>query len=456
MSSNALRYLLGIAAAGLALGATIAIAGVAAPALSPTDDYDIRGGYTLLETTFYASVTPHQLLEGERTALLAYLRKRGARNPQIAAVPGSPSMNAGMDDAIAMVRAALQQGPGSSPDATTYAGLAGMALAVGDKYTAFFTPAEYKAFMEPLDPTKISGIGVLMDVDDATKYIRAFFVVPGTPADRAGIKSGDLLEEVDGHSTHGFTIEQASKLLRGKTGTQVQVDVLHVADESKNLLTLTRDVVQPPTVYFSMLPNRIAYIYVGVFGDATPREFDAALERMQAADARAYVLDVRNDGGGIVDTAISLVAHFVASGPIVSVQSNGGKVQTVEANDTAISPKPIVVLVNKYSASAAEIAAAALQESGVAKLVGNRTFGKGVVQTVTRFPDGSAIKITTGRYLTPLNHDINHAGIRPDVEVVENPRAQFGIVAKDAQLARAVDILQTTLAAQTPATSPSP
>jgi carboxyl-terminal processing protease len=281
---------------------------------------------------------------------------------------------------------------------------------------------------------------VLMDIDEATKNVRAFFVVPNTPADRAGMHSGDDIVSIDGVPTRGMSIPDAHKKLVGKAGTDVALAVQHPGDTAYSV-TITRAEVQPPTVYFTMLPNHVAYVYVLTFGVETPREFHTAIARSEADGAKAYVLDLRNNGGGIVGTALSVSSEFVPSGPLVSIEANGGEIQTYDADNTAIPTKPLAVLVNGYSASASEITAAAISESGTGILVGTRTYGKGVVQSVNQFADGSAIKITTGRYFTPLNHDINGRGITPGVVIEENQGAVFGTPEKDAQLAKALALI---------------
>ncbi len=331
---------------------------------------------------------------------------------------------------------------GVSQDDAAGTALKAMTTATRDRYTTYFTPREYRAFNDVLDPQKLSGIGVLLDVDEQTKYIRAFFVVPETPADRAGMRSGDLLRSIDGASTRGWSIDEARRHLLGKTGTSLSITLLHPQTQDAQTVSLVRADVKPPTVYFSMLPHDIAYIYVSTFGNDTAHEFHTAVKRSEAAGARGYILDLRNDGGGIVETALQISSEFVPSGPLVSIESNAGEIDTFEADDSAIAPKPLAVLVNGYSASASEITAAAISESGTGVLVGTKTFGKGVVQSVTRFPDGSAIKITTGRYFTPLNHDINGHGIEPGIIVQENPKAIFGKPDQDAQLARALEVVE--------------
>jgi len=428
-----------------ALALLIATLAPAPPPATPTpaQESQVRRAASLLLTTFYRKVDPHLLVVAERTQLVAYSRTHRS----MAAFPAVPlrlDATSAPEAAVAQLDAAVARGVDAND--ATYVAMRAIANAAHDRYTAFFTPREFKAFDEVLDPAKLSGIGILMDIDTQTKEIRAFFVVPDAPADRAGMKSGDLIESIDGVSTHGFSVADARKRLLGTAGTTVSVSIEHPDSETKATLSLTRAAITPPSVYFTMLPDRHAYIYVAAFGTDTAREFKTAIARSEEAGARAYVVDLRNDGGGIVGTAIALASQFVQSGPLVSIESNGGAIETFEADDEAIDPKPLAVLVNGYSASASEILAAAISESGTGVLVGTKTFGKGVVQTVTRFADGSAIKITTGRYYTPLNHDINGRGIVPAVIVPENAGAVFGTPAKDAQLARAIAVLDEELA----------
>ncbi len=429
-----------------ALGLLIAGgAAIAAPSTEgPSQQYVVRQSASLLLTTFYRKLPPQQMLNAERDALLAYVHSHGAPLATLPVVSNEVDAKTAGDTATREVDAAVATGRVSSDNAVAIA-VKAMTASAHDRYTTYFTRREYKAFDEVLDPTKLSGIGVLMDTDPATKYLRAFFVVPDTPADRSGMKSGDDIKSIDGRSTRGFTVAQGRKYLLGKKGTEVHVTVSHVSDGDRNIV-LTRAEVQPPTVYFTMLPNNVAYVYVAAFGDATPKEFHTAVTRSESSGAKAYVLDLRNDGGGRVGTALAVSSQFIPSGPIVSIESNGGEIDTFEADNTAIGPKPLAVLVNGYSASASEITAAALQESGTGVLIGTKTFGKGVVQSVTKFPDGSAIKITTGRYYTPLHHDINGHGIVPNVVVTENNHAIFGTPGKDSQLSRALEVLKSALA----------
>lgn len=425
----------------LALALLLLAATQATPAPSPGDaGIHVRQAATLLFTTFYRKLDAHAVVDAERTALVVQLHADHAKRTDLPSV--APSLLAANAPAAAAAEADAAVDRGASQAQATDTALKALTAATRDRYTTYFTPSEYRNFDEILDPQKLSGIGVLLDVDEQTKYIRTFFVVPETPADRAGLKSGDLLQSIDGQSTRGWSIADARRHLLGKTGSSITITFAHPGASSDETVSLTRADVKPPTVYFSMLPKDIAYIYVSTFGNDTAHEFHTAVQRSETAGARGYVVDLRNDGGGIVETALQICSEFVSSGPLVSIESNGGEIDTFEAENRAIDPKPLAVLVNGYSASASEITAAALSESGTGVLVGTKTFGKGVVQSVTRFPDGSAIKITTGRYFTPQNHDINGHGIVPNVWVEENPKAVFGKPEQDAQLARALDVVE--------------
>jgi carboxyl-terminal processing protease len=413
----------------------------AAPAAGSSED--LRQSYELLTTTFYSKVDAQRLLDGARKALADEASKRHAR----VAVPrlhdlGSADENVSqLIDTIAQLQASLHL----SQTQLTYDAINGMADALHDRYTAFFTPEEFRQFNDALDPEKISGIGVIVRTDDVSKYIEAEYVVPGTPADKAGLQTGDLFTGVDGKSLKGMTADQASSLLRGKPGTLVHLTALR---DGKPLapLAITRSEVQPPTVIYKMLPQHVGYIYILAFGRDTPDEFAMALDRLQKDEVRAYVLDLRDDGGGYVNSALDISSKFINDNPLVTIEERGAHTETVDAGADALPPKPMAILVNRYTASASEITAGALQDDGVAVLVGEKTFGKGVMQSLTPLPDGAAIKITTAHYLTPKNRDINLKGIEPDFVVVENKDARIGDVSHDAQLQAALGILTKKIA----------
>jgi carboxyl-terminal processing protease len=413
----------------------------AAPAMQPADD--LRESYQLLSTTYYSKVDTQKLLDGARAVLSEEARRRGLH----VSIPefhdlGSPESNVTqLASAIARVETASHQ----SSTLLTYQVIDGMAKSLGDKYTTFFTPDEYRQFNQALDPEKISGIGVLIQPDEESKFIRAYYVVPGTPADKAGLQSGDIFTSVDGVSMKGYSADQATKALRGKSGTAVRIVALRGA-KPLGTVTITRADVQPPTVIYKMLPGQVGYIWILAFGRETPDEFSVALDRLEKADVRGYVLDLRNDGGGYVNSALDISSKFINDDPLVTIEERGSHTTTIDSGSNALPRKPMAILVNRYTASASEITAGALQDDGIGVLVGEKTFGKGVMQSLTALPDGAAIKITTAHYLTPKNRDINLKGIEPDFAVTENKGFRFGEVDHDSQLQAALNIISKKIA----------
>jgi carboxyl-terminal processing protease len=332
-----------------------------------------------------------------------------------------------------------------------YAAIKGMLESLRDRWTVFLDPAEYKDFNTALDGSNYAGVGIVIQVDAATKRIGVQQTMDGGPAEKAGVASGDIMMSINGHDTTGLSLLQASTLLRGKVGTPVTLLLQRAGTAAPITITLKRDFVRTPSVLARMLPGNIGYLQVIVFGSTTGQELDEALTRLDKAGAAGYVLDLRNNGGGYLTAAVDVSSKFVAEGPIVSIDSRSKPLTTFDAENTAIPPRPLVVLVNQFTASASEITSGAIQDSGAGTIVGNRTFGKGVVQTIYPLPDGSAIKITTARYLTPSGRDLNAVGIDPDVTVPFVDPQNVGQLETDAQLRRAVQIISSELVA-----SPAP
>ncbi len=415
--------------------------GAAAPATNSSED--LRQSYQLLATTFYSKVDAQRLLDGARQALIADASKHGV-HITLPSLHDTGSPDGNVDQVLSTITRVAPQ-MHLSQTQLTYDAINGMARSLDDRWTTFFTPEEYRQFNSELDPEKISGIGVIVRADDASKYIQAEYVVPGTPAEKAGVQTGDLFTNVDGKSLKGMTADDASTLLRGKPGTVVH---LQVQRDGKALaaIGITRSEVQPPTVIYKMLPQHVGYIYIIAFGRDTPDEFALALDRLQKDNVRAYVIDLRDDGGGYVNSALDISSKFINDNPLLTIEERGSHTTTVDAGADAMPPKPMAILVNRYTASASEITAGALQDDGVGVLVGEKTFGKGVMQSLTPLPDGAAIKITTAHYLTPKNRDINLKGIEPDYVVVENKDARLGDLGHDAQLQAAINILTKKIA----------
>jgi carboxyl-terminal processing protease len=416
----------------------------AAPAALPYQVAgDVTESFALLTTKYYDPVDPQALLAAASDALAQTAHKHGVtiQPPALHAQSNREATMAQLDDAIVSSARAAH----ANPNEFAYAAIDAMAKATNDRYTQFFTPDQYKAFQEALDPKQIGGIGVMIQPDTASGYVRVTYVLPSTPAERAGLQVGDLVTAVDGVTTKGLAVDGVSGRLRGKPGTVVAVTVQR-SGATATSFSITRENVQPPTVVFKMLPDGIGYIWVMEFGRATPAEFDTAVARLRDAGAKALVLDLRNDGGGYVNSALDISSRFIANKALLTVEERGQRATTIDAEGDPSVTLPVTVLVNQFTASASEITAGALQDDGIGMLVGAKTFGKGVMQTLTPLPDGAAIKITTAHYLTPNHRDINLRGIDPDVRIDENKDARFGDVEKDDQLRAAVDLLQKKIA----------
>jgi carboxyl-terminal processing protease len=438
---------LAAAAVLLLAAAQFPAAGSAAAAgLSPLDATEIQFSYDKLRSDFYKKTDPQAIVNGARSEMQRQLKTAGvtATLPPIFANESvdrtAKAVGHEVDVATRLARGKV------SAHTFAYAAIAGMLNSVNDKYTVFLNPKEYAALNQGLDGGSFAGTGIVIQQDPDTKYIDVSNVVPDGPADKAGVQQDDVILAIDGVSTKGLTIEQASSRLRGKAGTQVQLSIQRDGKALGQPIQIVRAQIHQLSVYEKMLPGKIGYVDLTVFGRDTGDELTRALDRLQQEGARAIVMDLRDNGGGYLEAALDVSSKFIASGPIVSVESRASNVTTYEAENTAIPPLPLAVLVNGHTASASEITSGAIQDSGVGTIIGTRTFGKGVVQEILPLPDGSAIKITDARYLTPHNRDINHLGIVPDIVVDENKGARQGDPAHDVQLARALSFLNDKIA----------
>ena len=418
-----------------------------ASGLSSVENNEIEMSLSLLQSEFYKKVDPQVTLDGARANMLAYLEKQGVKSPRVAQLKAveDPALNAReLEREVSSVVAAYGSKVGGSRT-LTYSAIAGMLSSVKDKYTTFLTPKEYADLNEGLDGGNFSGVGISIAVDEKTKLLGVNEVIPGGPAEKAGLQGGDTILTVDGKSTKGLTTDQDAKMLRGEKGTQVKL-VIERASKDLPVIAVTRDTIRQPSVYSKLLENGIGYTRLTVFGSNTASELTTALTKLQAQGAKAYVLDLRDNGGGYLNAAIEVSSKFIPSGPIVSVESKGGSSTQYDAENTAIPAKPLAVLVNKYTASASEITSGAIQDNGVGELIGEKTYGKGVVQTIHPLPDGSAVKITSARYLTPHGRDINLIGITPDITTVEPKSSKLGNPETDPQLQSAITYLQGKIA----------
>ncbi len=303
----------------------------------------------------------------------------------------------------------------------------------GDPYTVYYTPEEYKDLMESLNGT-FSGIGVLVQKDEATGYIRVVRPYESAPAYAAGMREEDLITKVEGEDISQMDLDLAVSKIRGETGTEVTVTVYRSSENRTFDLSITRAVINVETVTHEMLENSIGYISMNSFDGVTYDQYMEAFSDLKAQGMKALIVDIRSNGGGRLDIVADILDRMLPEGVITYTETKDGKKDYLYSDEACDLDVPTAVLVNGYSASASEIFTGAMQDYDKAVIVGTQTFGKGIVQTIMQLPDGSAIKVTTSRYYTPNGVCIHEVGITPDV-VVEQPADSE----EDLQLQAAID-----------------
>jgi carboxyl-terminal processing protease len=296
----------------------------------------------------------------------------------------------------------------------TRAAIEGIIDTLDDPYTAYLSPAEYNGFLISLQG-EYAGIGAIVSVQDANIVI--LDPIPGSPAEKIGLKSGDIILEINGESATGMNIDIAVGKIRGLVGTTVKLLVLRKGESVPVELDIVRAMVELPSVAYEMRDD-IAYISIYQFTDRTEIEIAPVIRKLKTDGAKGIVLDLRGNGGGWLDIVIEVASHFIPEGVIVKVRSNQGTIETHNAiSGEETTSLPMVVLVDNFSASGAEVLAGALQDHQRALVSGNTTFGKGSVNTPHRLSDGSGLYITIARWLTPNDRLIEGQGIEPDVKL---------------------------------------
>ncbi len=319
-----------------------------------------------------------------------------------------------------------------------YGALRGLVSGVKDPYTTFFDPTDAQSFNDQLDGS-FFGIGAEIGLD-ANGIITVIDALPGTPADKAGMKAGDLIASIDGVTTDGMTVDEAVSKIRGEKGVPVKLVILPKGSKTPQTLDITRDEISVKSVTWKMRDDGLAVISITIFNQDTASLFADAVKDIKDKKAKGIILDLRNNPGGLLDAATNLAGYWMDGKTAVMEQADGQRDELKATGDNSLVGMPTVVLVNGGSASASEILSGALQDYKMGTLVGEKTFGKGSVQQYRDLPDGSAVKITVAHWLTPLGRSINKLGITPD-DVVPYTVDDFH-AKRDPQLQKAVDLLQ--------------
>lgn len=322
-----------------------------------------------------------------------------------------------------------------------YGAISGMTKSLGDPYTDFFDPKQAKVFQQDLSGS-FDGIGVEIGIKKDQLTIIA--PLKGTPGEKAGLKSGDLIVKINDKSTVDMSVDEAVNIIRGKKGTEVTLTVFREGWSQTKDIKIIRDTIKVNSVDWELKGSDVAYIHIHQFDESLSADFKTAARQILASPAKKIVLDLRDDPGGYLEVCQEVAGWFLKSGQLVTIEyfGKGKDQQQYKAKGNgAFSDYPTVVLMNKGSASAAEILAGALRDDRKIKLIGEKSFGKGSVQEVVNLSDNASfLKITIAKWLTPKGNSISEVGLSPDVKV---EITDSDVIAnKDPQLDKALEIIK--------------
>lgn len=325
-------------------------------------------------------------------------------------------------------------------DKLFYGAVSGMVSAVGDPYTFFLPPEAQKSSKEELNGS-FEGVGIQLGFNE-DKKLAVIAPLAGTPAQKAGIKPLDLIVKIDDKDTYGITLPEAVKLIRGARGTKVSLEILREGEEETRAFMLTRDTIVVKSVELEYKKTKsgknVAWIKLSRFSERTRPEWNEAVSDILSKLPQGVILDVRNNPGGYLDGAVFVSSEFLDGGDVVLQENGKGERQSFKVNRKGeLISIPLIVLINKGSASASEIVAGALQDRGRAKVVGEKSFGKGTIQEAQDLDKGAGIHITVAKWLTPNGTWVNETkGIEPDV-IIETGKDET----KDLQFEKALELL---------------
>lgn len=342
-----------------------------------------------------------------------------------------------LDTKIQLIKEYLDEfylGDTSNEEELIESAVKGYVAGLGDEYTEYLTKEEYEELMVDVNGDYV-GIGIYM-TQDRYENIVVLLPIEGSPAEEAGIKTGDIITKVNGEECIGMDLSVVASKVKGEEGTTVNLEIQREREIINK--TVERRTVQINQIETQVLEGNIGYIEILAFDDGSSKDFEEKLQDLQNKGIKSLIIDVRDNGGGIVDEAIEIAELFVPKDQIImkEIAKNGREEQTVAKRDTKISSDiKVIILANENTASASEIFIGALKDNSIAKIVGSRTYGKGVMQEVVPVSSGGALKVTIEEFFTPNGDTINKTGITPDVEIEENNSTE-----EDEQLQKAIEL----------------
>lgn len=321
----------------------------------------------------------------------------------------------------------------------------GMLASLDDPYSQYYTAEEFKSAMEQFDG-EYSGIGAVVSISKDKSTISISSVYPDSPAEKAGLMAGDILKEIDDEEiVFGMSLEEVVRLIKGPKGSKVEITVKRKGEKKELKLTAIRDEIKLQTVYYDLIEKNIGYIRITEFSSNTSDEFKKVYKSLAEKGAERMIVDLRDNPGGSFNSVCEILDGFLSDGVIVYTKDKNGEKDYVNADSNVDYDKKMVVLVNANSASASEIFSGTVKDRGLGTLIGETTYGKGIVQNTIPLADGTAIKLTISRYYTASGNEIHGKGITPDIKVIyRQPRQKDNkqlTYKDDNQIMRAIKVL---------------
>lgn len=319
----------------------------------------------------------------------------------------------------------------------TYTAIEEMLATLDDPFTRLLRPEQYNS-LQVNTSGELSGVGLQIDVNPKTKLIQVISPLAGSPAEAAGIEPKDSILEIDGVDTTAITLDEAASKMRGQIGTKVSLRIQSGQDKAAppRNVEIVRDRISLNPVFTALDTNtdkKVGYVRLNQFSANAAKEIAHGVSKLEQEGAEAYILDLRNNPGGLLQAGVEIARMWLDDGTIVYTVNRQGALGSFDSNSQMLTEDPLVVLVNQGTASASEILAGALQDNERALLVGEKTFGKGLIQSLFELPDGAGLAVTVAKYETPNHTDINKLGIMPDDQISQQP-ITYGQIATDADL----------------------